>query len=244
MQMAHERLPEGWLEKIVRKANEVGKTGVIIRCAEMVKKTGVTLSDSLVTRELMLGLHLQAVKAGFQGESLQQALKRAEQVVLLMEEKEHCGGHLKEGHMDMRRDLTVIGVLLELAAATAVNLNAGKDVDGKVAGYVTKMLAIHKTAAAAAVAVPFELSETEPTTRQIENWLPLWNGIKLALQVDSNTGTGIIGTKGASLSQADDDSLRSMLLGLDRAVQNARKKVVAEANGKPRRCLSMYEELS
>ena len=48
-------------------------------------------------------------------------------------------GNQKKIEIDARKNLTVLGVLLELAAAKAVHVDAGKDQDSRVASYVAKV---------------------------------------------------------------------------------------------------------
>ena len=225
MVMAKAKLPEGWLQKVVRKANERGRSGVIIRCAEMVKKTGVTFSDPHVTDEMMLGCHIRAAQARWTGDESEKAMKQAEQVVLMMEAEEHCGGKLKEGQVDMRKSMMVVGVLLELAAARALHMNGAQDVDGKVMRYAENSLALCRQSS-------FQPGKDfiEAATK-LERWLPLWAGLKMAQQVD-----GVRQIKLAS-------DLREQAEKLEGPINEAKAQVEEQAGGKPRRCLNMYNEV-
>ena len=178
MEMAKEELPEAWIERLTRSANMAGKSGVIKLCAEMVKKTGATLANPAMTRELMLGYHMQAAQGQFSGEPLQKALKSAEQVSFMMEDKLHCAGTLKAGEQDMRKDPVVLGVLLELAACNVMDMNRGaEDTDGKVARLVTKTLACTKDK-------NWELPTKEhEISRLLTGWVPLANGMRVALLI-------------------------------------------------------------
>ena len=207
MEMAKEELPAAWVEKLTRTANKAGKTGVIKLCAEMVKKTGVTLANPAMTQELMLGYHLQAAQEQFSGEALEKALKSAEQISFMMEDKLHCAGKLKAGHQDMRKDPIVLGVLLELAAYKAVNVTGGEDVDGRVAGLVTKTLSCTKDQ-------NWELSvDQREMSGVLSKWIPLWNGMRTGLRIQSIE-------KG---SNAGD--LRSAKDKLEKAVREAEHKL-------------------
>lgn len=226
MHLAGEELSDGYLEKFVRKANEQGKTGIIIRCAEMVKKTGVTLADPAVTTELMLGIHTRAAKAGFKGEDMDKALHQAQDVTLLMEKPEHCGGKVwKIGQKDMRRDVTVLGIMLELRAAEAAH-QAGPEIDfGTVAKTASRVMALWPQQ-------DLTVNEDSGLARiQMERWLPLWAGMKLAL-------------KGKVLQ---DSKLRGELkqahVALTRSIEQARANVETASQGRPRRCLHMYNDL-
>jgi hypothetical protein len=225
MVMAKEKLPEGWLQKVVRKANECGRSGVIIRCAEMVKKTGVTFSDPQVTEEMMVGCHIRAAQKNWTGDEAEKAMKQAEQVALMMEAKEHCGGRLKEGQVDMRESTIVVGVLLELAAARALHMNGGKDVDGKVVRYAKNALVVCRQSS-------FQPGKDHiEAATGLERRLPLWNGLKMAQKVD-----------GVQQSRLASD-LREQAEKLDGAINKAKAQVEEQAKGKPRRCLNMYSEV-
>src|SRR5207237_7478680 len=121
MVMAKEKLPDGWLQTIVRKANERGRSGVVIRCAEMVKKTGVTFADQHVAEEMMLGCHIRAARANWRGDDTERAMKQAERGALMMEAQGHCGGALKKGQEDKRKSRRGNGVQLERVAAEVVD---------------------------------------------------------------------------------------------------------------------------
>ena len=225
MMMAKEKLPEGWLQKVVRKANERGKSGVIVRCAEMVKKTGVRFSDPPIAEEMMLGCHIRAAQANWTGKEAEKAMKQAEQVALMMESKEHCGGKLTEGQEDMRKSMVVIGVLLELAAARALHMNGGKDVDGKVIRYAENALLL------------CQKGSSEPgkdhieAATKLERWLPLWAGLNMAQKVDEVQQGTLAG------------SLKEQAERLGVVINEAKAQVEEQAMGKPRRCLNMYNEL-
>lgn len=225
MVMAKEKLPDGWLQKMVRKANERGRSGVIITCAEMVKKTGVTFADPHITEEMMLGCHFRAAQANWTGDDAAKAMKQAERVALIMEAKEHCGGTLKEGQEDMRKSTIVIGVLLELAAARALHANAGKDVDGKVVRYAQNALVVCEKAS-------FQPGEDHVEAgTMLERSLPLWAGLKMAQKVDEMQ-------QGTLAS-----NLREQAEKLERVINKAKVQVEEQAKGKPRRCISIYNEV-
>lgn len=232
MEIAKEKLPIKWMQKITRKANMTGKTGVIKLCAEMVKKTGASLALPLMTRELMLGYHMQAVKGGFQGEELEKALKSAEQITLMMEDKLHCAGKLKPWHVDMRKDPTVLGVLLELTAYKAINIDGGEDVDGKVASLVTKSLACIKDRDWAAQGETAAKNLHGYASQSVlEWWIPLWNGLKTALDISSIS------------NGPNANDLRSAKVRLEEALRSVEKSVEETSEGQIRRCLNMLVDV-
>ncbi len=226
MHMAGEQMSNGYMEKFVRRANEQGKTGIIIRCAEMVKKTGLTLADPAVTTELMLGIHMRAAKAGFKGEETEKALQWAQEVALLMERPEHCGGNVWMIHeRDMRKDLTVLAVMLELRAARADRPEEADITFGVVTKTASKVMALWPQQ-------DLHVSENAGLARvQLEKWLPLWAGMKFAM-----TGKSV-----------QDAKLRNELSNahkaLSKSVEQARTRVEEASSGRPRRCLHMYNDV-
>lgn len=229
LEMAREKYPDSWLEKITRRANLVGKTGVIKLCAEMGKKTGVSLANPAVTEELMIGYHMQAAQGGFAGEELEKAWRSAEQVSRMMEDKMHCAGKLGDGQRDMRKDATVLGVLLELASKSALNTYSGEDIQSKVASLVVKSLASTKDE-------PWTtegLGELEhKLSKKLTKWIPLWNGMRTALDVNGiSSGPNAL-------------ELRSRCNSLEKAIRTAEQRIEAwwKKEEKPR-SLKLLEEV-
>lgn len=202
MKMAHEKMPVDWLEKMTRKAGEAGRIGVIIRCAQMVKRTGVCLAEPGITRQLLLALHIQAAEAGWlsldgsssgettalsRGSSI--IVRQAEEIARLMDSPDHCGLHHggDATQRDMRSDLTVLGVLVELSAA---KLNAALESTAQVEDEGS-----HPGAAAASQFSAFLARLLTSWTKnsqylsaqsilvpelRLEAWLPVWHGLRMA----------------------------------------------------------------
>ena len=233
MVLAKEKLPPGWLERVVRKANEHGRTSVIVRCAEMVEKTGVTLADPVVAGELLLGSHLRAANAGFQGEELEKACERAQQVVLMMEDKHHCAGKLKEGQVDSRGSVVAAGVLLELACARAKSVLGGKGEDGVVQDYATKAVVISQQASYEVLEDGYEMS------KRLQRWLPLWAGMKLAVKMGVD-----VGSAGNSELDRLDDAVTKAIGTLEAKPQDKGQAEGEKApETKQRRWRIMYDQL-
>lgn len=224
MTLAGEALPKGYMERFVRKANQQGLTGIIIRCAEMAKKTGVTLADPSVTTELMLGIHAKAVGCGFKGKEMQEARHQAQVVALLLERPEHCGGKVwRPGQQDMRKDLGVLGVMLELRAAHA-KMEVGDVVGTSLPNAAARVMAQWPRE-------DLTVSEDAVLARiQLERWLPLWAGMKFA-------------SKAKSLDEGLGRDIKNALGPLTKAIQEARQKVETASQGRARRCLHMYNDV-
>ncbi|EXJ70035.1 uncharacterized protein A1O5_07108 [Cladophialophora psammophila CBS 110553] len=225
--MAKINLPSSFYEKITRKACEVGKERIILRCAEKPTETGMRLSRQGVARELMLGFHNRAVLANFQGGELEAASRRAEYVARMLEDELHGGGKLPKGEVDARKDPVVLAVLLELAAAKAIHAHGGQDYEGKVANYATKLLHLDSK----------ELrSQLEQQTEVEQNYalvqlLPIQNSMKWALKVDS--------VKNSDLRK----QLEAELSSLAKVVNDTAQSIQEKVGDKPRRSLIMYDQL-
>ena len=141
MHMSKYNVHRDFPEHLAKRAGEQGRVGVMIKLAEMSKSTGVSLRNPFLTRELMLACHSRAAAAGFKGEEFLAALKTARTVGQLLEKKDHCGGKIRENDVDMRSSLSVIGVLLELHAAEAIN-NGATDKDGRVNSFLSKAISL------------------------------------------------------------------------------------------------------
>ena len=225
MRMAKEALPPGYLERFVRRAFEQGHGRIITRCIEQVDITDVTLADPPVTKELMMELHERATKAGFQGAEMGKIVQEFKHILALMQKSEHCGQKaFKKGFRDMRQDPTVLGLMLALRAS-GNPLAENSILIESVQMIAARILAI-------CTSQDLAVSEDQYEARQqMEGWLPVLAGIKLALK------TG----------QVEDPMLQTGLTQLrdrlEKAVEQAGEVVRAAAKDQPRRCLQMYDEM-
>lgn len=238
LKLAHEPAQKQFLEKVARKAGEQGiaAIAVLIQAAQKHDATGVTLALPGLTREIVLGLHNNAAAENWQGEEFEKTAKRAEHVARLLEDEKHCGGSKKDfeakGFVDMRRNLTVVAVLLEMSAAKAVHLNGAKDVDGKVMDYVKKLVALGQDG------IVDLQGNSQPRSKgpwnamtEAENLVVLMNGIQLALRIESIAESA----EGKTLQEKLDTTKKELQSRLD--------LVRSTASGKQRRCLEMYDAI-
>lgn len=130
---------EKTLGRIVRKAIQAGRTGVVVQCLQQGVSTGMTLDKEEVLENVTWGLHATAQRDGWSEAAVLKALKAANQVGMLLETEEHGGGRVLHEN-DARRRPEVIGVFLELAAVHAFRFQDGKDVDGKAKTYAERLL--------------------------------------------------------------------------------------------------------
>ncbi|TGO69640.1 hypothetical protein BOTNAR_0008g00050 [Botryotinia narcissicola] len=129
--------------QMIRRAGLVGRIDAVIEAARRVRYTGFRLNDEEVVLQMMYWIYYKAQVSGFEEHETKQALAWAEVVADLLEDPRHAGDKgplLAEGANDVRALPEVIGILLQLAAVRAVKHTDGKDLDGKVATYATRLL--------------------------------------------------------------------------------------------------------
>lgn len=209
-----------WFPKLIRKASEVGQFDIILKCAQNGEKTGVLFTNPDVVREIIPALHNAAVSAEWKGEDLDRINTLVENLVSIIYSTASTHKLRTGQDVDYRKSPEVLGLILELAVAKAQTVHGGKDTDGKVLNYVQKL----------DVLWPFgDYTVNEKHPSQTLSWLvPMWNAVRQALAIES------VAKSPAGLS------LKEKFQDLDRIVQEAKEKCAAEAKGKPRRGLKMY----
>jgi hypothetical protein len=240
MHTAKQPIREDFLASIVRVAGQQGKHQAVMRCVEVPRRTNLRLCLPEVTRELLLACHLRAADAGFKGEEFLSAAKQAERIALMMEKEEHCGGKLHPGEVDMRQSLMVVGVLLEMAAAKALEVNGGKDVDGHVSSYVAKAIALFsENQIKERVTADYNIMISKKETVTAHAWwladmLPLWYGMKLAAKVEASVSPDI--------RESFDQRFKTLDTEIQAAASDFRKGGDI-AQGKNPRPLAMLDQL-
>lgn len=175
LRMSHRHIKRGRWEWVIRRANQADALGVILECAKQADKTGLYLNRTALVQRLFFELHRKAQRGDFQDPALSKALRLANQAVTLMESPEHTQLDPEE---DPKRKPFVVGVLLELHAARALNLLEGKDEGGSVRTYAMRLLGTWSNG-------NFKRSaKTWPEVdMRLQEIVPVYNGLKLALQV-------------------------------------------------------------
>ena len=164
-------------EWIVRVAGLAGMQSIVLECAKQARRSGLVLGHPGVARKLFFTFHSSARSAGFKGPELATALVQAQRAAWLMNGPEHIW--TKSKIKDPKRLPDIIGILLELSAAHAIDAFEGKDKDGEVRHYAQKVLCTWPVG-------EFDVPPTgsvEANGKLLE-FVPLWHGIKLALQVE------------------------------------------------------------
>lgn len=126
--------------RIVSLVRQAGRHEVILECLLRAEDTGIQLKEPVFATMVMLAIQQRAFDTDWHEHELAKALKWAELVVVMMEEPKHAGSRVLAGKDDPRLQPQVIGILLELASMKAVKYLEGRDVDGKVAEYSTRLL--------------------------------------------------------------------------------------------------------
>ena len=234
-----------FLANVTRKAGETGNLHHILKAAEAVDRTGFTLANENVTRELMLQCHL-LISRGMRDVNKKMVKKGwgyAKFIVTsLLERESHCGrkgpGKFGKGEKDLRGDLWIVGGLFEACVAKTVAVDGGKDEAGLVAQMAKRVLGVEKAAAAMSQHPGEKGSNLREGKLRVESaleWrLPLLNGLRLALDTE-----GLVNDDGEGVRKG-----LERLLGLvDREVQGLRVQVEEKAEGKKRRALEMLKDV-
>ncbi|KAM0802911.1 hypothetical protein BDR22DRAFT_819565 [Usnea florida] len=219
----------GWqVEKMVRRANEGGKLGVVLEILRNVDKTGVGLWDVGVCREVMRGAVLRGLRSGWSKEGVDKGVRYAECIWDLMWDPRNVEQQKKVG-MDPRAKPEIVGVMVLMHAIRAVRFGEGKDEEVMVWRYAELMLKIWENSRALMVV---DAQNWSDANYKLMVWAPVWLGMKLARQ--------IVGA-GSPLGKRLGEKLRQDLEPLVRETQ----AIVAAhaAEGGTRRGLKMYEDM-
>ncbi|KAL8947342.1 MAG: hypothetical protein Q9222_006372, partial [Ikaeria aurantiellina] len=224
------RVVKGWqFGKIVRKMSEAGCQGVVMEMLRQVEKTGCTLGDVGVCREVMWGAVSRAVQKERSEEGVKEAARLVEAVWDMLSEERHVERKTRgtmEGDPKMRAD--VVGCLLWGRAVKSTISSEGKDEDGKVRRAVEMLLAVWKNAE-----LGIEEEGWYDANEKLMMWTPAWQGMRMARKVvGENTP---LGRELESTLTVDLEPL------LKKAKEVVSRHVSEEGS---RRGLLMFEELS
>ncbi|RAK98931.1 uncharacterized protein BO80DRAFT_503711 [Aspergillus ibericus CBS 121593] len=175
LRLSNRVLKSSRMEWIVRKAAEANALGVMLECAKQVERTGVQLNEVGFVQRLFFELHRKAQRAEFQGPEVTKAWSIATQLVGLMERPGHVQHDVAK---DPKRRPFLIGILLELSAARALSEFGGKDQDGMVRLYSQRLLGSWPLGN-----FNGETTEWVAVDQMLQENIPIYNGMKLALQV-------------------------------------------------------------
>ncbi|KAJ5182556.1 hypothetical protein N7492_000172 [Penicillium capsulatum] len=224
--MSNYRISSDRWESLIRHAGPAGKLNLIIECAKQQAQTGLAFDNISLTRRLFFELHCMAQAADFKGPAAAQALGLAHTAVRTMEW--NSSQTQIEASKDPKRQPFVIGTLLELSAARAVNEIEGKDEGAEVLKFVQKLLA------------SWDLGQFEPVLEgksrpreALDLWLqeviPVYNGLQMSLLVKRISSDKKLSPIVTSRLQGLKDILSEHVQSADQA--------------KPSRCLNMAKSL-
>ncbi|KAF7718833.1 Uncharacterized protein PECH_005835 [Penicillium ucsense] len=176
--MSHFRLNPNRFAQLVRKASDAGKLSVIMECVRQAHRTGFHLRDLTVVERLFYDIHVLAQSADFQGPALNKALNLAKQAVDLMDQ-DTSSQNSALNTKNPKTQPSVIGTLLELTAARAINEFGGKDQANEVLGYARKLIAarpLYQEQKALA-------AQSGAATERAQQILPVYNGLRLSISI-------------------------------------------------------------
>lgn len=129
---------------VVRKLNEAGMQHLVLKALQRPGATGLRLRQPELVLEVLRGVHDKAALADWDKAALTKALSMAEQIVEMMEDKEHLARPTVEGEADCRGSPAVIAAPLELAAELAYRHDGDVGKVRKLAGRLMVALGQHK----------------------------------------------------------------------------------------------------
>ncbi|KAL2050863.1 hypothetical protein ABVK25_008924 [Lepraria finkii] len=140
LKTARRRVKGFQYEKMVRRANDCGRMGVVVDCLRRVEGTGMGLWDVRVARWVMWGAMAKAMQADWREEGVEKGAKFAEGIWELCCDPRHGG--TRGGLEDPKKRPEVVGVLVQMHAAKAHLFGGGKDEGGAVEKWVRVLLKV------------------------------------------------------------------------------------------------------
>ncbi|ORY19181.1 hypothetical protein BCR34DRAFT_595623 [Clohesyomyces aquaticus] len=174
-------------EKVIRCLGEAGMHHLILKALQRSGDTGIKIKNGdellwMVLRQMRL-----KASAEWEKEETKKALSLVEQIMELMENKDHLGGQdVLPG--DLRANPLVIALPLELAAVRAKKHTEGQDKDGKVAKYALRLMKALEQDRWVKTELPKELDalnaeKSFDALRAMWRLIPFWNALKTSAAV-------------------------------------------------------------
>ncbi|KAF9891262.1 hypothetical protein FE257_004826 [Aspergillus nanangensis] len=176
LRMSHRLVKSDRWQWLMRRAGHADALGIMLECAKQPERTGLRFRNVDIVQRYFFELHRKAQQADFQDPAVSKTLGLAKQAVTLMESPEHQEHNLE---LDPKRRPFVVGTLLELSAARALNVFGGKDETGDVRLYAGRLLGTW-----GAGTFDSEAKDWVNIDRMLQENVPIYNGMKLALQVN------------------------------------------------------------
>ncbi|KAJ5573469.1 uncharacterized protein N7459_007896 [Penicillium hispanicum] len=201
-----------WLQ-LVRHTAKVGKLSLIVECANRRNQTGLSLMNLEISRSIFFELHRMALNSNNRGTNVTRAFKMAKQAVDIMD-GDRPRPQIPGESVNPKFQPFVIGTLLELSAARALGESAGKDEADEALNYAHKLVAAFPRREIKAL--PKQTNEAKVIIQWFQEMLPIQNGLRLALKVESIT---------------QDKSLRTALGSAESQVKTAIQGQLKRAEG-------------
>ncbi|KAJ5776975.1 hypothetical protein N7520_000221 [Penicillium odoratum] len=166
--------PARW-QYLIRKTGSAGRLSLIIECARQEKHTGLSLQDNDIAERLFFEFHRMAHDAGFKGEQVNKALRMAKQAVDIMDT------YAPSPATNPKYQPYVIGTLLELSAARALEEAGGKDKNNEVLNYVRKLIACWHLGDFAPI--PMAQFDAELVNQRFIESVAVCTGLQLSLSI-------------------------------------------------------------
>ncbi|KAL2809736.1 hypothetical protein BJX63DRAFT_434903 [Aspergillus granulosus] len=168
------RLSEDHLESLVAGTGSTNGLGYLLEALKQSAKTAVTIGNPEVGKRVFFELHVQAQQNNFQGLELEKTYRLAQQFAQALESPRNAA---RKAQYDPKKQPSVIGTLLELSAANAVN-NGSVEAGVEALEYAKRFRASWKDVALTVPPKSWALYD-----RRLRECVPIYNGMKYALEV-------------------------------------------------------------
>ncbi|KAF7587283.1 hypothetical protein BBP40_007476 [Aspergillus hancockii] len=177
LRMSHRAIKSNRWQWLVRRAGQADALGSILEAAKQSERTGLRLNNVDLVQRIFFELHAKAQRGEFKDPDVSKAYTLAKQFVSLLETPQHIEHNLE---LDPKRKPFVIGTLLELTAARALNELGGNDEGGLVRSYAQRLLGSWQLGNFSR-----DADDWPSVDRMLQENVPIYNGMKLALQINS-----------------------------------------------------------
>ncbi|KAL3481815.1 hypothetical protein BJX99DRAFT_253338 [Aspergillus californicus] len=210
-------------EMLARWTGASGAMAQLVTCAQMSKQTGLQLNNTRLVERLFFEIHCIARRVDFKGPTHEKAERIAKQFITEMEAPGHAA---IDNTPHPRKHHSVIAVLLELAAARAIETGSKED-HGRIQALAQRLLASWSLR-------QFNLEDLRwgLVEQALQQFIVVHNAIKFALQVD-----GIVYEKSVS------SQLKTVMNELGMLIQKTLNSAPQEIKDKDTRAFSEARKL-
>ncbi|KAK6067861.1 hypothetical protein SCUP234_09377 [Seiridium cupressi] len=220
------RMDDDFYTKVLRIVGSKGRTFELVELARGCKKTGFKLNTSEKVNEVLHFIQMSALESGWNKSQTEQALRWAEVVVEMTEDKAHAPLAKSEGYLPLSRDPQVLMAPLHLVAALVVKSGASDEKlvakANKLASTIVKLWpagqGLKKLHSLRSYVDKYQMRYLLEPNKFVALTSPLLHGLKLASQVVTEPGL-------AAELQARAEALQSEITGaIDGGVKNGRNR--------------------